>query len=143
MLNRRQLIGRSVAASAAVLGARLVGAMPAPEQTNRLKADFLLIESRFSQSQKLAKQFSAPGARTINLPRDGLGLWHEQLLPAISAAPQKIAGVTSERSFFLLSTLAADQRLRVLHSTIHRARPHSPHDENLVSWLIGPPDKAI
>ena len=92
------------------------------EQAFALRTDFGL------RLQALAGMLVAPGARQVAMTRDVLDLWHRQIAPACQRGALSIAGVTTERGFFLLHTLAADLRRRVLSRSHHGA---------LVSWLIG------
>ena len=127
MISRRHLIGSGVAASALGLGARRAPALEVPARATA-PAAFLIVDERFEAARTIARSLDTPGAQYLALPRDVLDLWHRQLEPACRQGAQSIAGVTTGRGFFLLQTLAADQRLRVLSRTQHGA---------LVSWLIG------
>jgi hypothetical protein len=127
VISRRHLIGSGVAASALGIGARMAKAIEAPARASA-PAAFLIVDERFEAACAIASSIDAPGARYLAMPRDVLDLWHRQLAPACRHGAQAIAGVTTERGFFLLQTLAADQRLRVLSRTHHGA---------LVSWRIG------
>jgi hypothetical protein len=88
----------------------------------------VVVDGRFDAAGVLARSL-APNARRVTMPRDVLDLWQQHLAPICRTRSQAIAGVTTERGFFLLRTLAADHRLRVLSRTVHGS---------LVSWVIGP-----
>ena len=139
MFTRRQLIGSGMAVSTLGLGGGVATALelpasPAAHASHHLAA-CLIVDTRFDEARRIARQFARPGLDVIALPRDVLGLWHERLAPSGGIAPRAFAGVTTEHGFFALRTLAADHRLRVLHSTAHAA---AHRDEALVSWVIGP-----
>lgn len=127
MISRRHLIGSGVAVSTLGLGARMATAIEAPARAAP-PAAFLIVDERFEAASAIARSINAPGAQYLAMPRDVLDLWHRQLAPACRRGTQSIAGVTTGRGLFLLQTLAADQRLRVISRTQHGA---------LVSWLIG------
>jgi hypothetical protein len=128
MISRRHLIGSGLAVSALGLGVRDTIASITPTRP-AARVAFLVVDERFEAARTLARSLAAPGIRRVALTRDVLDLWHRQLAPACRTGTQAIAGVTTERGFFLLHTLAAEHRLRVHSRTAHGA---------LVSWLIGP-----
>jgi hypothetical protein len=62
------------------------------------------------------------GLNTVRLPRDVLGLWHDRLLTQLrSGVLPAFGGITTPDGLFLLRTLAADQRRRVVYSAEHTA----------------------
>ena len=87
------------------------------------------MDQRFDLARHVARSLALPGIPRLALPRDVLELWHGRLAPVLRSGTHAIAGVTTERGFFLLHTLAADQRLRVLSRTDHGS---------VMSWSIGP-----
>jgi len=89
----------------------------------------LIVDERFDAARRLAS-LAAPGVPRVALPRDVFDLWHGRLEEVCRSGDRAIAGVTTERGFFLLQTLAAEYRLRVLSS--------SAHTGSLVSWVLGP-----
>ena len=126
MITRRHLIGSSVAVSA--LSAFFPAASGASPARSLPPVTLIVVDERFEAARALAGMLVAPGARQVAMTRDVLDLWHRQIAPACQRGALSIAGVTTERGFFLLHTLAADLRLRVLSRSHHGA---------LVSWLIG------
>ncbi len=68
--------------------------------------------------------------------------WTHGLVKAWQGSPQPIAGVTGERSLFILEQLAREQRMRVLWQAVQDDNvltdPASGANEKLVAWLIGP-----
>jgi hypothetical protein len=79
------------------------------------------------------------------LPRDLLGFWHEHFAPARGGSREAVGGVTTERGFFLLQTLAANQRLRVQRVWSQPAAGHAivHQDTSLVAWVMGPAGMRI
>jgi hypothetical protein len=112
-LNRRQLLQAGALASALApmefaMGSALAG-LPAWGTV-----DVLLVDQRLAAAAPVAAAAAQAGVRVLPLPRDVLPLWHEQLLPAVRKEQrQAIAGVTTGRGLFALSTLAADHRLHL------------------------------
>ena len=110
MITRRQLI----ASGMLVTG---LGIAPFAVRPSRLQA--CVVDPRFEDARLIALHASTPATRLIELPRDVLALWHDELMPSIGSLQRELAGVTTERGFFLLRTLAADQRLRVRFQALH------------------------
>jgi hypothetical protein len=119
MTNRRQMIGASLALAALpVLG----GAISEPQRTGPvpIRIDRLLIDPRFPDALNMAGHFNASEPAVTALQRDVLDLWHDDLLPAMTHdRMESIAGITTETAAFLIRTLAADQRFRVLYRAAH------------------------
>jgi len=81
----------------------------------------VLIDERFADAIAMAGYVAAAGVTVTMLPRDVLGLWHDQLLPSLrSGQLQALGGITTSEGFFLLRTLAADLRWRVIYEANHR-----------------------
>ncbi len=133
MISRRQLIGCGVAASALGVGSRLAWAV---EASPRPTVGILVVDERFVAAREVARSLVGPGIPRVALSRDVLETWHRRLAPVCESGNLAIAGVTTERGFFLLHTLAADRRMRVLSRTLHAA-PRDDRDP-LVSWMLGP-----
>ena len=125
MISRRQVIGYGAAASALGVAGRWTHRPSRPA----LPVALVVVDERFDLARTVAGSLGLPNVPRVVLPRDLLGLWHGQLSPVLRTGRQAIAGVTTERGFFLLRTLAADQRARVLSRT---------DQGSLVSWLLGP-----
>jgi hypothetical protein len=135
MISRRQLIGCGVAAAALGVASGSANTIesfvrPGP------RIALLVVDERYDVARMLARSLAAPDIRRVALPRDVLDLWHQQLALVCRSGRHAIAGITTERGFFLLHTLAADHRMRVLSRAVHAA-PRTDH-EPLVSWLFGP-----
>ena len=128
MISRRQLIGSGAAASMLALHGAVA---PATERRGGSsgRVALVVVDERFDAAHTLAGSLAAPSVPRVALTRDALDLWRGVLAPLCAAGRHAIAGVTTERGFFLLRTLAADHRLRVRSRSAHGA---------LVSWVIGP-----
>ncbi|MET0292021.1 MAG: hypothetical protein ABW136_06605 [Steroidobacteraceae bacterium] len=133
MISRRQVIGYGVAASA--LGS--LGVSNALERPNASPASIALVvvDERFESARKLASSLASRAVPRIALPQDAFDLWHRTLEAICRSGDRSFAGVTTERGLFLLSTLAAGDRLRILSRSEHRPRGESAA---LLSWTIGP-----
>lgn len=135
MITRRQMIGSTAAVSALGIGSRAVTAAPGVPATRKHAPPaspslaMVVVDERFDAAPALARSLATPDVPRLALPRDVLEFWQRQLAPLLSAGGHAIGGVTTERGFFLLRTLAADHRLRVRSRRAHGA---------LVSWVIGP-----
>lgn len=128
MISRRQLIRNS--AALALLGR--VGATGATVCANLVAEQSLaliVVDERFAAAYPLSQSIGSPQVPRVALSRDALEFWHQNVLPLSLSGTQAIGGVTTEHSFFLLRTLAADQRWRVRSQSTQGA---------LVSWVIGP-----
>ena len=138
MISRRRLIGSTVALSALGLGSRAAIVAANAPALQYPRPALVLIDTRFDDVPAIARRLATPGVRRLAMPRDVLDLWHGKRQAQSLADVGCFAGVTTERGFFLLRTLAADHRLRVLSATFHEAAPGAPRTEPLVSWIIGP-----
>jgi hypothetical protein len=138
MITRRKLIGSSVAIGVLGVGAStLAGRAVSSPSLPRLHA--VLVDVRFDDAGVLANSLAAAQRTPIlALEDDLLPLWYDRLAPACAHSPIAFAGVTTERALFLIQTLAADHRLRLLSATVHSMSPGSSRREPLVAWLIGP-----
>jgi len=81
----------------------------------------VLIDERFADAIAMAGYVVAAGVTVTTLPRDVLGIWHDELLPELrSGQLQALGGITTPDGLFLLRTLAADLRWRVIYEANHR-----------------------
>ena len=135
MISRRYVIGCGIAASALGVASRLGYVVESPTRP-RPPVALLIVDERYDVARSLARSLADPSVPRVGLTRDVLDLWHRHLAPVCLAGTQAIAGVTTERGFFLLRTLAADHRLRVLWANALAVRRAG--QEPLVSWMLGP-----
>ena len=136
-ITRRQLMGSAMALPGIALSQRM--AIAAPSQgapTGRVHK--VLIDERFALSRPIAQRLFSPSAVHV-LPRDLLGFWHQHLATVRDGSTGVVAGVTTERGFFLLQTLAADRRLRVqrVWSQTSTGDASVHLDKSLVAWVMG------
>jgi hypothetical protein len=122
MANRRQVIGAGLALAVAPgIGRSLSWREPpgpAPLPVGRL-----VIDARFPDAVEMAAHAATAGGAASELERDVLGLWHDELLPAFAGGRVvAFGGVTTDTTLFLMRTLAADHRMRVIYRADH-ARP--------------------
>jgi len=115
------------------LGSRMASAVDYPV-TGAPRIANLLVDARFDDANRIARAAAIPGLDIIALPRDVLEIWYDQLKPALDVATQTLAGVTTERGFFVLRTLAADHRLVVRFAATH----YGPRDGRIAHRLEGP-----
>jgi hypothetical protein len=122
------------AASTVVAACRLAGAFE-PRARSDAPIAILIVDERFALARRAAA-LGAPGVPRVAMPRDVLDLWHSHLASIVQTRRHAIAGVTTERGFFVVHTLAANHRLRVLSRSL-LDMPRLGH-EPLVSWIVGP-----
>ncbi len=130
MANRRQFLQASLALSAAssVLIAPIVPATGAAKVALP-EATLFVFDNRFAESVAMAQSVGrrVPLAETNG---DMTDLWFNHLNAQWKKAPRPLAGVTTSQGLFVLATLAADHRMRV----VHRRELGEP----LISWMIAP-----
>jgi hypothetical protein len=124
MANRRQLIGAGLALTVLPSVGGSLGWRdspgPAPIPVGRW-----LVDARFPDAVALAAHAAPAAGTTTVLDRDVLGLWHDVLLPVVTRDQgAAFGGVTTDTTLFLMRTLAADHRMRVVYRADH-ARPVS------------------
>jgi hypothetical protein len=117
--SRRQVLGAGLALS--VLPRAGSGqSWREPPDPVPLLVSTLLVDARFADAVALATRAATAGINTTDLERDVLGLWHDELLPAlIDGRVAAFGGITTDTSLFLFRTLAADQRMRVVYRANH------------------------
>jgi len=121
MTTRREVIAAGMALG--VLPG-LAGSQPGLSTTvpQSLAVSQVLMDERFADAVALGGYVSAAGVAVTTLPRDVLELWHDQLLPGMrSGQLQTLGGITTPDGLFLLRTLAADFRWRVIYEANHFA----------------------
>jgi hypothetical protein len=119
MANRRQVIGAGLALAVAPGVGRSLSwrerTGPVPLTVGRL-----LVDARFPDAVEMAAHAAAAGGIASELERDVLGLWHDELLPAFAdGRVVAFGGVTTDTTLFLMRTLAADHRMRVIYRADH------------------------
>jgi len=116
---RRQVIGAGLALS--VLP-RLVEPRTGPASPGQrpVPVGRLLVDARFPDAVAMSTHAMPVREAVTAIGRDVLGLWHDQFLPAVRDGDLAVfGGVTNPTTLFLLQTLAADQRMRVVYRADH------------------------
>ncbi len=163
MADRRQFLqaGLVLSATVAAGGPRLAGAGAAKIGVPPLR--HFVFDNRYAEAVAMARSMQriVPPAE---MHGDLTYLWLQQLQPQWRQAPQALAGMTTAQGLFVLETLAADHRMRVVYRGEQGAlqfaralaeysaamRPalkravagHAGHamrrDRPLVCWIIAP-----
>lgn len=137
MVTRRQLMGSAMVLPVLALNNRMAIATPLRGST-ATSINRVVIDARFALSRRIAQRLFSPGAILMPLPRDLLGFWHQHFAPVRGGSTRAVAGVTTERGFFLLQTLAADHRLRMQRVWAQSSSRDAGHlDTTLVAWVMG------
>ena len=121
MTTRREVIGAGMALG---LLPGLASSQPRLSTTvpQSLAVSQVLIDERFADAIAMAGYAAAAGVTVMTLPRDVLGIWHDELLPELrNERLQALGGITTPDGLFLLRTLAADLRWRVIYEANHLA----------------------
>ena len=122
MTNRRQVIGAGIALGLLPAVRGLQAGAPFEAPAAPLAVGCVLVDTRHSTAAVMGAAAAEAGFNTVPLPRDLLGLWHDGLLPQLrSGVLQAFGGITTPDGLFLLRTLAADHRRRVVYSAEHTA----------------------
>lgn len=127
-MTRREAVGGVLALPAVCLAQPSVrphGSPPRPVAR-------CVVDGRFASARAVAGHFLSLGGQVLELPRDALQCWDQ--LGAGEDAGGAFAGVTTERSLFLLQTLAAGQRMRLA------LRVHAENDGSgqVHHWALAP-----
>lgn len=137
MAGRRHFIRSGLALAASL---PTIGAWAAPSSSSaacaahRFRPERFIFDARFADAVAVAREAAALGAQTIRIEGDLTKLWYEDLDLAWKRRPMTIAGITTRQGLFVLETLAADRRMRV----VYRGR-HDPAGANrAVHTLTGP-----
>ena len=109
-MTRREAVGAVLALPAVSLAAPTAndpGPLSQPMPVARC-----VIDGRFALACRVGDQFRRLGGQVFDLPRDAFQCWDQ--LSAGDGPVGAFAGVTTERSLFLLQTLAAGRRMRLV-----------------------------
>jgi hypothetical protein len=120
MTSRRQVLGAGLALTVMPALGDCTTRRASPEPLSR-PVGHLLVDARFSDAVAMAAHAATAPDAVTTIGRDALGLWHELLLPAVQdGIIIGFAGVTTPHGLFLMQTLAADHRMRVVYRAEHR-----------------------
>jgi|GEM_PF-3970846 len=121
MTSRRQMLGAGLAMGLWPAIRGLQAAVPSTD-FRPLAVGCVLVDGRHEDAAVMGAAVANAGFNSVPLPRDVLALWHDRLLPQLrSGVLLAFGGITTPDGLFLLRTLAADQRRRVVYSAEHTA----------------------
>ena len=123
MVHRRGFIQAGLALSALPLAAHA---------SDRLQLHGFVFDARFPEAGEIAG--AACGAPRWSTAGDMMPLWYERLDLQWKEKPLPLAGVTTADALFVMETLAADYRMRVVYRGVHSA----PRDGLVQHELSGP-----
>jgi hypothetical protein len=119
MANRRQVMGVGLALAVAP-GVGRSRSWREPPGPTPLPVSRLVFDTRFPDAVEIAAHAAMAGTAATELERDVLGLWHDELLPAVmNGRVAAFGGITTDTTLFLMRTLAADHRMRVIYRAEH------------------------
>lgn len=120
VMTRREAVGAVLALPAVSLAAPTANDLGPLFQP--MPVAHCLIDGRFALACRVGDQFRRLGGQVLDVPRDAFQCWDQ--LSASEGAGGAFAGVTTERSLFMLQTLAAVRRMRLV------LRVHAERDAN-------------
>lgn len=131
IINRRALLQSGAAISTAALvpglsGGALNAGGPSIER--------FIFDHRFAYAAEAAQSASALGIELSAIDGDLTSLWYDDLNLRWQQRPMTLAGVTAHDSLFVLSMLAPEYRMRVVHEEELDVAAALP----LFSWVIAP-----
>jgi hypothetical protein len=133
---RRQFIHTGVALAAlpsASFAARFAAAQPAV-----LRLERFVVDGRFAAAAAVAGHMAERGVPVSAVAGDLTDLWYRELDLAWKRSPQPLAGMSTRQGLFVLETLAADHRMRVVYRGLHRTTA-----DGRVSHAFAGPDELI
>ena len=135
MANRRQFIQSGVALSA--LSSSVLAALPAgSSDAAPLRLERFVFDNRFVEAVEVARYAASLRVPLAETSGDLTDLWGNELQPAWRQAPAAFAGITTRQGLFVLETLAADHRMRVVYRGEHAVA----HGGCIAHVLTGPAD---
>jgi hypothetical protein len=135
MMNRRDFLSAQLGAAAALAaGVSIAAAQPARASSLVLQLDRLVVDDRYPDALRIAAHAADRAGVTSRFSGDLTQLWYEQLDLSWRARPEALAGITTREGLFVLETLAADHRMRV----IFRAEHVSTRDRRMLHRMHGP-----
>ena len=136
MLDRRSLLKTGAAVSGAVLVPGLSAAVPFDTATS---LDRFIADSRVPDSIVAARSVAANGIQVSEVDGNLTSLWYDDLNLKWQQRPMTLAGITGEDALFVLSTLAPQYRMRVVHQEkIGLKEQLSQSSLAIYSWMIAP-----
>lgn len=136
MTTRRQFIHTSLALAA--LPSAAFGATSAATKSRALPLERFVFDRRFAAAAEVARHVAARGVPLSAIAGDLTDLWYHELDLRWKRAPEPLAGITTRQGLFVLETLAADQRMRVVYRGEHRTAV-----DGRVSHALAGPDELV
>jgi hypothetical protein len=133
MITRRQVLESGLAACVAAAAAAAFPAGAAP-----VVPDLFVFDGRHPDAAAAAAAAARLGAQIAEAGDDLTELWRSRLRPLWGWGPSVLAGVTAPGALFVIETLAADHRQRMLSRVPLTLGRDGVGAEPLVSWVIGP-----
>ncbi len=99
-----------------------------------LRLEHFVFDNRFPSAVAVAHHAARAGAHLAGISGDLTALWYDTLDLAWRKDPTALAGVTTRQGLFVLETLAADHRMRVVYRGLHAA----PEGGVIAHGLTGP-----
>lgn len=134
MMNRRDFLSAQLGAAVALTAGVSFAAPPARASGRTLQLDRLVVDDRYPDALRIAAHAADCAGITSRFSGDLTQLWYEQLDLSWRARPEALAGITTREGLFVMETLAADHRMRVIFRTEHV----STRDRRMLHRMHGP-----
>lgn len=134
MSNRREFLQSGIALSMLSLPVFADGTTTSERSGSRLALERFVFDDRFAEAAEAARHAAGRGVRLTPFSGDLTQLWYDDLDLRWKSRPMALAGVTTWHSLFVLETLAADRRMRV----VYRGEHAIPAEGRLSHSLWGP-----
>lgn len=138
-IDRRVLLKSGAAVSAAAF---LPGLTSAGSGDSDLTIERFVFDERFAYAVKAAQSAAVHGVQLSAVSGDMTSLWYDDLNLRWKQRAMTLAGVTGEDALFVLSTLAPEYRMRVVHqvevSVAQMQNLERVDALPLYSWIIAP-----
>ena len=136
MTNRRQFIHSSFALT--VAGSSVFSIVGAQSATPPMRFTHFVFDKHFPAATAVARDVARTGTGLAETDGDMTALWYDELDLAWRKSPMPLAGVTTHQALFVLETLAADHRMRVIYRGAHAVS-----DDGAVSHRFSGPAHLI
>ena len=134
IVDRRSLLKSGAVVSGVLMTAPLPGLGAAAARDSELSIERFVVDSRVPDSIAAARAAAARGIQVSEVDGDLTSLWYDDLNLKWQQRPMTLAGVTGEDALFVLSTLAPQYRMRVVHQQQVGLRNQLP----VYQWIIAP-----
>jgi hypothetical protein len=137
MTNRRQFMQCSVAVTMSVSMASAALAAAGSAKRAALWPERFVFDNRFAPARQMAQRMARQGILLGECSGDLTDLWYNHLDLQWRKSPMILAGMTTREGLFVLETLAADHRMRVVQRD-ELSVPDSAFGKSLYYWTIAP-----